>query len=104
MVTNQAKAAEAAERAAFCRGELDEVVDHKKIVFKIYEIYERRWSREPLKYCPVDFVSVDLRLQCYNVFHQHHRMITAAKIIVLKLLFGNVMCLYEANIVANDIC
>ena len=43
MVTNQAKAAEAAERAAFCRGELDEVVDHKKIVFKIYEIYERRW-------------------------------------------------------------
>ena len=43
IVTNQAKAAEAAERAAFCRGELDEVVDHKKIVFKIYEIYERRW-------------------------------------------------------------
>ena len=43
MVTNQAKAAEAAERAAFCRGELDEVVDQKKIVFKIYEMYERRW-------------------------------------------------------------
>ena len=43
MVTNQAKAAEAAERAAFCRGELDEVVDHKKIVFKMFEMYERRW-------------------------------------------------------------
>ena len=43
MVTNQAKAAEAAERAAFCCGELDEVADHKKIVFKIYEMHERRW-------------------------------------------------------------
>ena len=30
MVTNQAKAAEAAERAAFCRGELDEVVDQNR--------------------------------------------------------------------------